>query len=218
MIKKIITSASLGWLYVMPLQADTLELDYGSLYSHTRKLDPETMPALQFAFGFAHQQQQRLCVIKKVFIHTQKQDIALEVTPENRFTVPSERALKLARAVVNVELDDMADDCDMSVQLETTNEYLKTQYHLEELKVLQRQYAEFFDQMGGFMSFLMPEVKGLIIHFDQQPTGHARTDGDLPVPEIIDQQMRLSNDWLDRQERAGLHLPAKPRRIVSWVE
>jgi hypothetical protein len=218
MIKKIITSASLGWLYVMPLQADTLELDYGSLYSHTRKLDPETMPALQFAFGFMHQQQQRLCVIKKVFIHTQKQDIALEVTAENRFTVPSERALKLARAVVNVELDDMADDCDMSVQLETTNEYLKTQYYPEELKVLQRQYAEFFDQMGSFMSFLMPEVKGLIIHFEQQPTGQVRTDGDLPVPEIIDQQMRLSNDWLDRQKRAGLHLPAKPGRIVAWVE
>ncbi len=119
MRKGVLITAVLSGLWAIPAQAGTLKLEYSSLYSHTRKLDPETMPALQFAFGFAHQQQQRLCNIKEAFIHTQKQNIALKVTPENRFTVPSERALKLDKAVVNIELDDMADDCDMSVQLES---------------------------------------------------------------------------------------------------
>lgn len=214
----LICAAVLSGLWGAQLQADTLELDYASLYSHTRKLDPETMPALQFAFGFAHRHQQRLCVIKRAFIHTQKQDIALHVTPENRFTVPSERALKLAKAVVNIELADKVDDCDMSVQLETTKEYLKASYLVEELAELHRQYVEFFDQMGGLMSFLMPQVQGLVVHFERQPAGPARINGDLPGPEITDQQMRFSNEWLELQQNATLHLPAQPRRIVAWVE
>ena len=218
MIKQAIILTALGWLCAMPIQADTLELDYGSLYSHTRKLDAETMPALQFAFGFAHRQQKRLCNINEAFIHTQKQNIALKVTPENRFTVPSERALKLARAVVNIELDDMADDCDMSVQLETTAEHLKSDYPLHELQSLQRQYMAFFDQMGGFMSFLMPKVRGLNIHFAQQPAQQAKIDGGIALPDISDNQLRLSNQWLEQQHEAELQLPAKPMRIVAWVE
>lgn len=205
-------------LAAIPLQADTLKLDYASLYSHTRKLDQETMPALQFAFGFAHQKQPRMCRIKHAFIHTPKQDITLQVTSEQRFTVPSERALKLAEAVINVELDDMAEHCDMSVQLETKENYLRANYSLGELNMLQRQYIAFFDQMGGFMSFLMPSVKGLIMHFDQPPEQHAVSEGLQPQPGINGNQLQISRKWLAKQQELNLTLQEKPRRIVAWVE
>lgn len=214
----VLSGAILISLYAVPAQTDTLELDYASLYSHTRKLDSETMPALQFAFGFAHQQRQGLCKIERVFIHTPKQDIPLRVKPGQRFTLPSERALKLAKAVVNVELNDNVDDCDMSVQLETTEEYLKTHYNLQELRDLQHQYVAFFDKMGGMLAFLMPAVQGLVIHFEQQPTVAIKTDGQTETPAIIDKQLRLSKQWLSEQDRGVLQLPAKPKRIVAWVE
>ncbi|GGD52702.1 DUF2987 domain-containing protein [Lacimicrobium alkaliphilum] len=212
-------AAVISVLAIMSLQADTLKLDYASLYSHTRKLDKETMPALQFAFGFAHKDQSHLCGIKRAFIRTQKQDIPLKVTAEQRFTVPSERALKLAEAVVNVELDEMAQRCDMSVQLETREDYLRADYSLDELKMLQRQYTAFFDQMGGFMSFLMPSVQGLIMHFEQPLKQAVMADGQHPEPGIRDSQLQISRDWLAQQQESNvLNLQDKPRRIVAWVE
>ncbi|WP_246840492.1 DUF2987 domain-containing protein [Lacimicrobium sp. SS2-24] len=198
--------------------ADTLELDYASLYSHTRKLDSESMPDLQFAFGFAHQQESRLCRINRAFIRTPKQDIELQVSAEQRFRLPSERALKLAQAAVHIEFDDSAKYCDMSVQLETTDSQLATEYSVNTLQLLQRQYVAFFEQMGGFMSFMMPEVKGLILQFGNSPTSQIAYDGDNALPALHDEQLRLSNDWLQQQGRATLTLPEKPLRILAWLE
>jgi hypothetical protein len=192
--------------------AETLEVEYSSFYSHVKKLDDPDTNALRFAFGFMHIVEKRLCHISSVQITTQKQTLDLTVENNNRFTVPTDKILKMARAKVVIELGDQANQCDMSVQLETLPSFLKIQYSHDELLLLFNQYQAFFDEMGGFLSFMMPSAQGLLLHFNQ----------DVTLPDSLQPLMgenggiSLSKKWLQQQK--DLELPSKPLRITAIVE
>ncbi|MDF2179859.1 DUF2987 domain-containing protein [Aliiglaciecola sp. CAU 1673] len=195
--------------------AEPLEIEYSALYSHVKKLDEESMPSLQFAFGFVHVGTRQLCDITSAYIHTQKQDMPLVVSKEQRFTVPNERALKLANATVRLELGQAANQCDMSVQLETKPEVLKSQYNIEELRGLFAEYDAFFDEMGGFLSFMMPDVKGLML---QMPEGSgAASLNDQPVALPV-QNGRWVLDKAFLEGQGQLTLPVSPLRITALTE
>jgi hypothetical protein len=167
---------------------------------------------LRFAFGFKHIAQQRLCVIKNAKIVTQKQLIPLVIEDTYRFTVPVDKILKMAKAKVVIDFDDNANQCDMSVQLETLPNFLKLKYQVEELQLIFAQYQAFFDEMGGFLSFMMPAPEGLLIHFNK--------DVVLPtaLQPLSDEQGRLafSSDWLE--QASDVQLPAKPLRITAIIK
>ncbi|PKG99481.1 DUF2987 domain-containing protein [Paraglaciecola sp. MB-3u-78] len=192
--------------------ADTLEVEYSSFYSHVKKLDDPDTDALRFAFGFQHIAQKRLCHIISANIVTQKQTLPLTVENNDRFTVPTDKILKMAKAQVIIELDDQANRCDMSVQLETLPSFLKTQYSHDELLLLFNQYQAFFDEMGSFLAFMMPSAEGLSFHFDEE----------VGLPESLQPLMNkegalaLSKTWL--MQAKGLELPYKPLRITAIVE
>lgn len=192
--------------------AETLEVEYSSFYSHVKKLDDPSTDALRFAFGFVHIAEKRLCHISSAQIVTQKQTLPLTVENNNRFTVPTDKILKMAKAMVVIELEDQANQCDMSVQLETLPSLLKTKYSHEELLYLLNQYQAFFEEMGSFLSFMMPSAKGLLIHFD---TG---VNFPTALRPLLDKngEIALSQKWLQQQN--GLELPIKPLRITAIVE
>ncbi len=198
----------LGWVSCSAI-AETLQVEYSRFYSHVRKLNDEDTSALQFAFGFVRVGESRLCGISDAKIITPKLVLPLTVTEENRFTVQTEKALKLADAVVEIELDEPANVCDMSVQLETKPEYLKENYTHEELTFLLDQYTSFFNEMGSFLSFMMPSVKGLNIQFSNENLDHVFEES----PPIQHGMLRLDNEWLAKGK--GVNLPQKPMRITA---
>ena len=203
----------LGLIFLStPVIAETLDVEYSSFYSHVKKLDDPDTDALRFAFGFMHIAEKRLCHISSAKITTQKQTLPLTVENNNRFTVPTNKILKLARAKVIIELEDQANQCDMSVQLETLPSFLKTQYNHDDLLSLFNQYQAFFDEMGGFLSFMMPAAKGLLFHFDE----NARLPKNLQ--SLVDSKgvLTLSKSWLMQQK--SLSLPFKPVRITAIVK
>lgn len=186
-----------------------MELEYSSFYSHVKKLDDEDTEALRFAFGFKHIASGGLCTIHSAHIHTQKKQIPLDVNAENRFTVPLEKALKLARALVIVDVEEAHNQCDMSVQLETKPEYLKTSYTGEDLAYLFAQYDAFFSEMGGFLSFLMPSATGLRIQL-QEGT-------DVEGKDLVISQNTLLLDEDRLKEKRPLTLSAPPVRITAMT-
>ncbi|GGF57776.1 DUF2987 domain-containing protein [Alteromonas lipolytica] len=192
--------------------AEVVEVEYKRFYSHVKKLSGENTAALQFAFGFLRVGTTHLCKINTATIVTQKQDIPLEVSPEQRFLVPKEKALNLADAMVVIDLDEAANLCDMSVQIETTAEHLKTEYSAEDLAFIKQQYEAFFNEMGGFLSFMMPSVKGLTFRFSD-----SELDAMVPgAPAITNGMLMLDNDWL--AEGKSLKLPVKPLRITALAK
>ena len=191
------------------IKSEEIEVSYKSFYSHVRKLNNEDTKGLQFAFGFMHIESGRLCTINSARISTQKQQIPLIVSPENRFTIQSEKALRLANALVVVDIQEAANKCDMSVQLETKPELLKATYTSQELTSIYQQYQAFFNEMGSFLSFLMPSVKGLMIHFhDKGLTQQVNKNATIRQGVLI-----LDNETLQTIDM--LSLPAKPLRITA---
>lgn len=196
--------------------AHGMNVEYKSFYSHVRKLNDEDTQALQFAFGFLHNRTKTLCEVKSALIHTQKKDIPLEITAEHRFTVPSEKALKLAKAVVAIEVVQPENQCDMSVQLETKPEYLKRAYSAAELTYLFTQYENFFSEMGGFLSFMMPRAQGLVLAFDQKSLPPTLTAEGVALPPLQDNRLVLSQEWLEAFN-GQLNLSHAPERITAYL-
>lgn len=121
-----VVAAMLPLTFVTSAQAENqthdsrqLTIEYKTFYSHLRKIDIEDTPSLQFAFGFLHEQTKQSCEIDKALIHTQKVDIPLELNAMNRFSLPKERALKLADAEVTIHFTQPHQAaCQLSVLLQ----------------------------------------------------------------------------------------------------
>lgn len=191
---------------------ETLDVEYASFYSHIKKLDDPDTNALRFAFGFRHIIRKDLCTINSAKIVTQKQTLPLIVENNQRFTVPLDKILKMAKAKVEISLEDQANQCDMSVQLETLPIYLKQQYTHDELQLVFEQYQAFFEQMGSFLSFLMPSAEGIVLHFSDE----------YEMPEkfklMSNEQgdLVLTQKWLAKGQ--SLELSQIPLRITALVE
>ncbi len=192
-----------------PVLADIIDVEYSRFYSHVRKLGSEDTQALQFAFGFLRVGEGRLCDINAATIVTDKQNMPLDVSPENRFTVPTDKVLKMAEAFVRIDLAERANVCDMSVQLETKPEYLKAEYTAEELTMLLDNYRAFFNEMGSFLSFMMPSVEGLMIHFSDDELDSLIKD----APSVNNGMLMLDMEWLEKGK--GITLPEKPLRVTA---
>lgn len=191
--------------------AHNLTVEYSSFYSHLRKIDSDDTPALQFAFGFKQVGKSTLCQINSARIVTQKVELPIEITTENRFLLPTEKALKQARAVVEIDLSQPSNKCDMSVQLETKPEYLKLQYTAAEIQVVFEQYQTFFDDMGSFLSFLMPDVEGLHFHFNDKLDGQNSTG-----IVIKDNHAYINEQWIAQGN--SLSFEQVPVRITAVTE
>ena len=191
--------------------AETIDVEYSRFYSHVKKLDNEDTQALQFAFGFVRVGEGRLCEVNGASIVTDKKTMPLEVSDEGRFTVPTEKALKLANALVRIDLNERANVCDMSVQLETKPEYLKQYYTKDDLTFLYGQYEAFFNEMGSFLSFMMPSVKGLMIQFDDKNLDFITPQG----VQINNGVLHLEQDWI--KDAKGLTLPHAPLRVTAMA-
>ena len=189
--------------------ADEVEVRYKTFYSHVKKLNDDDTRALQFAFGFTNIQTGKLCEIKAARISTQKQQLPLTVSPENRFTIQSEKALNLADAKVVLDFEEPSNICDISVQLETKPEYLKESYTHGELTFIYDQYAAFFDNMGSFLSFMMPKVEGLMFQFGDDNLNQQTAGGEVITKGIL----KLDDDWFE--EERELKLKKAPLRITA---
>jgi hypothetical protein len=211
MIGKAILFSS--FLINTAVSAEQLNVEYSSFYTHVKKIDKEDTNKLRFAFGFKHIAHDRLCKIDDAKIVTQKQTLPLQVENATRFTVPVDKVLKMAKALVTIQIDDNANQCDMSVQLETLPEYLKQTYTHAELQALLVQYQDFFSNMGSFMSFMMPSAEGLVFHFDKNEASfhilekQVDSSGNLTLDQV----------WFDKNQGKGLNLPSTPIRVTALV-
>jgi hypothetical protein len=208
MLKYVVSIALAISLAPMAL-ADEVEVRYKTFYSHVKKLDNDDTQALQFAFGFKHIETGELCTIKNARISTQKVQIPLTVSAEQRFTIQSEKALSLANAFVVIDFEEPSNQCDISVQLETKPEYLKTDYSFEEMQFIYEQYEAFFNEMGSFLSFMMPSVKGLMFQFSDKNLNEATKTGEL----VKEGTLMLNDEWFERKK--GIKLQSKPLRITA---
>lgn len=193
--------------------ASKLDMEYASFYSHLKKIDDIELTDLQFSFGFMAVGKNQLCVISHAEIITQKMTIPVNVDSFNRFTLPIEKALKLANAVVSIDLQENANQCDMSVQLETKEAFLKLEYSKADLVNINHQFSQFFENMGGIFSFLMPSAQGINMVFEHAPQVQNIDTANM----VIGNELHLPVSWLAKASD-GITLAQKPLRITALVQ
>lgn len=180
--------------------AGELRLDYSSFYSHLKKIDDDELQSLRFAFGFLNVQTKDLCTPESVLVHTNKKDITIEVNEHKRFELPTEKALKLAKAEVHIQLTEPNNRCDLSVLLEVKPSLFVDGVSATELQGYFTAFVEFFDKMGSFLSFLMPSPEGMHLKFkakSEEPAAHS----DTLIPEDTANTYTLMEEGI-------AHLPA----------
>lgn len=191
--------------------AEMVTVEYSRFYSHLKKLDDESLNKLAFAFGFQNVRTKELCQITSVEVQTPKKQFFVDIEG-NRFQLPTEKALKLAKAQVAINLQQQANQCDMSVQLAALLEKNKVHLEAEEMKELNQQFKAFFDEMGGFLSFLMPGTQGLVLKLQNADSSLSQqglnVEGDI---------VQLSNDWIS-QNKLPLTVGSEIKLITAWVE
>lgn len=179
-----------------PLTAGELHLDYADFYSHLRKLNNDELNSLQFAFGFLNVRSKELCHVESVLIDTDKQDIQIPVQPNQRFVLPNEKALKMAKARMLVKLTEPQNQCDLSVLLEVKPELYAEGVVAADLLNYAEAFNHFFDKMGSFLSFMMPSPEGLQIRFNEA----------VDVPETLRSvaQLNAGNWGIKTEQLASL--------------
>jgi hypothetical protein len=115
----------------------------------------------------------------------------------------------MADAKIIIDVTEPSNQCDISVQLETKPEYLKRYYTFEELSFLYKQYEAFFNEMGSFMSFMMPSVSGLVVQFEDQSLTQTMANG----YSITQGSLTLDEGFFEREK--PLNLPVIPLRITA---
>lgn len=193
----------------------TTEIEYKVFYSHLRKLNLEEHSALQFAFGFQHHNSNELCKLTNVLIHTPKIDIPVDISTLNRFSLPKERALKLAEAKIQITfLSEDPNDCDMSVLLQIKPEILGESITASNLRLANTQFKAFFET--GLLSLLMPETKGIKLHLKRNASVE-----DTPLKlgkgaHIKDDLLYLESTWIEHNQQAIPNLGIS--HITAWIE
>ncbi|MBO1255058.1 DUF2987 domain-containing protein [Alteromonas sp. 5E99-2] len=158
--------------FVLEAWGNTIETKYYDFHRHIQNLRHPDTSKLTYSFGFIHVDTQTLCQINEATLALKDQTIDLIVDTEYRFKMPSTDDSELANGKVVLDVIESPDACEMSVRLETKEEYLKVKYSKEDLNDIKRQYVAFFNEMGSFMSFGVPSVNGLMITFDNKYLYH----------------------------------------------
>lgn len=199
-----------------------LSVEYKTFYSHLRKLDAEDMPHLHFAFGFVLPKTRAVCPIENLYIHTPRQDIPIATTRTNRFSLPKERALKLAEAEVHIRFQAQflkdygvtAEVCNLSVRLEA-NLPQKNALPPAELQTLNSEFKTFFEKMGaGLFSFMMPEPHGVKLHLKQEYAS-TQSHGLFQGMRISNGMVLLEDHWI-RDNHQNLDL-SHVSHITAWI-
>ncbi|WP_438865433.1 DUF2987 domain-containing protein [Neptunicella sp.] len=197
--------------------AEPLNVDYGAFYSHLRKIDDKKLDKLEFAFGFKLVGETRLCQINSGLIHTQKVDLPIHIRDDNRFVLPTEKALKLADAQVQLDLVEPANQCDMSVQIQVKPELIQSNLSITALSAIMEQFDQFFDDMGSFLSFLMPSPEGILLQFKSDQVPQISVNNKLSTDLTVNQhQLILTRNWLSTHQGEMRFVPA-PNKISVYV-
>lgn len=197
--------------------AEALNVEYSAFYAHLRKIDDKQLDKLEFAFGFKHVGATQLCQINSALIHTQKVDLPITIRADRRFVLPTEKALKLADAQVQLDLVEPANQCDMSVQIQVKPELIQSNLSIIALSAIMEQFDQFFDNMGSFLSFLMPSPEGILLQFKSDQVPQISVNNKLSTDLTVNQhQLILTRNWLSTHQGTMQFTPA-PSKISVYV-
>ena len=156
-------------LYAQDAAAQNIEMRYSTLYGKLKQNVKEGHDDVKIALFLLNQQDGSVCQIHKGSMRKDKHFEELVIPDNDELTVPIDSNLRQANPDVTFVIDDGI-TCDVSMQVIAKNEY-GTSLEQSEVAKLVPQMNQILSDLGGmFSGWFMPDVEGVVVHFDNGDT------------------------------------------------
>ncbi|MGF1724922.1 DUF2987 domain-containing protein [Photobacterium nomapromontoriensis] len=152
--------------YTQEVSAQNIDMRYSVLYSKLKQNEKEGHDDVKIAFFLLDQRDGRVCEIQKGWMQKDEHYEALVIPANNELLVPIDTNLRQANPDVTFVIDDGI-ICDVSIQVMAKLAY-GDQISQRDIQSLVPQMDQTLSDLGGmFSSWFMPDVAGVIVHFDK---------------------------------------------------
>lgn len=183
-------------LYAHDASAQNVEMRYSTLYSKLKQNIKEGHDDVKLALFLLNQQDGSVCQIHKGSMRKDEHYEELVIPENNELRVPIDSNLRQANPDVTYVIDDGI-TCDVSMQVIAKQDY-GTSIQQADVAKLVPQMNQILSDLGGmFSGWFMPDVEGIVVHFDS---------GDSKVIEL---------STLAEGETITFHRPAV--KVTPWI-
>lgn len=200
-------------VYAQDAAAQNIELRYSSLFGKLKQNVKEGHDDVRIALFLLEQQTGEVCEIHHGSMRKEKHYEELVIPENQELRVPIDNNLRQANPDVTFVIDDGI-TCDMSMQVIANNTF-ETQISQAEIAALTPQMDQLLADLGGmFSSWFMPEVGGVVVHFDQDATDALQTS---KGKTIAVNQRKAVIKLAELSEGEVVSLPVPAVKVTPWI-
>ncbi|KDM91454.1 DUF2987 domain-containing protein [Photobacterium galatheae] len=193
--------------------AQNIEMRYSNLFSKLKHNVESSHPDVQIALYLIDQQTGQTCVVHKGWMQKEEHYEALVIPADNALVVPLDNNLRQANPDVTFVINDGI-VCDLSMQVIAAKPF-GTSVTKAELVALLPQMDTLLSDLGGmFSSWFMPEVTGVVLHFNQGRSGVIEVSDNST---IAIQDGKAIVNVKELPENAVLRLPYPAEKVTPWL-
>lgn len=193
--------------------AQNIEMRYSNLFGKLKHNVESSHPDVKIALYLIDQQTGKTCVVHKGWMQKEEHYEELVIPADNALVIPLDNNLRQANPDVTFVIDDGI-VCDLSMQVIATHSFGKSVTKAELAGLLPQMDTMLSDLGGMFSSWFMPEVSGVVMHFEQTQSGLIEVS-DKSTIAIQDGKAVVHVKELP--ENAVLTLPYPADKVTPWL-
>ncbi|MCG9696668.1 DUF2987 domain-containing protein [Shewanella sp. Isolate11] len=187
--------------------AAPISLEYQGFYARLKTLNAGHFPLVDIAFSVP---KQNGCLIETGYISTEKERFPLVITEQQRIFIPFDDTLKSERALINLQMQDDAQQCGIAMQIRAK----QTQqiYQQAELIALKADMNNLLNKLQGFpMRYFSADIDGISFQFEDSAS--VIIDG---KQQQTNHQFSLSSDQIELLSE--LKFSVQPIVVSPWIK
>ncbi|WP_163390994.1 DUF2987 domain-containing protein [Enterovibrio norvegicus] len=209
---KGLTAALMAAVISMPAAAAQVEFTYSKIYSQLKHNAGESHPDVKIGYFMVSPTTGKTCKITKAWMAKKKNYEEFVIPASQELPLPLDSNLRKVNPDVFIQTagDDV---CDISFQVLAKKDF-ETEISTDSVAVLVPQMSAMMQDLGGmFASWFMPDVEGVMVHFEQPVSSLSTSEGrSIPVENSV-ATLRLAD--LKKGER--VFWASQPLKVTPWI-
>lgn len=195
--------------------AETLSLNYEGFYDRMKVLNDEDYSLVDMQFMLVTEREGKPCPVTEGLLLTESTEQNILIKEDNKqIFLPFDKQLDSDKAILTFKIPGPT-RCTLSMQV-TSSLALATEISTVKLREVRNQFDDLYDDLAGiFVSWLLPDVKGVIMDFDEA----VDLTGEYSNTSIV--KCEKSRCFIDLSDTATLPeklvFPTKPTVIRPWI-
>lgn len=209
---KGLTAAIVAAVISFPSAAAQVEFSYSKLFTQLKHNYGENHPDVKVGYFMISPASGEVCKITKAWMTKKKNYEELAIPASQELPLPIDNHLRKVNPDVFIETagDDV---CDISFQVMAKAQF-ESEISQSEIASLLPQMSAMMQDLGGmFSSWFMPEVQGVMVHFDE-PQSQLKTSAGRNI--TVDGKVAVIRaSELEKGEE--IYFPETPLKVTPWI-